>query len=672
MPDSQSCSSCGSALAEVSPVPLCEDCLRATSRDFGRGTLDESIPGIVPPTESVDGRPTVDFVPAPADGIAPAEADEPEETGFRALSGWEQAQIGELGRRGYRVRAKIGDGGFGVVFLAVDAAERIVAVKMLHAMLCQDRYRQRFAVEANALTRLSDPGLVQLFHFDVSAPDPMLVMEYVPGGTLAKKLRTQPVFAADEAAEAIRQLATVVHKVHEAGVVHRDIKPSNILIDAEGRMKLGDFGLAKRLDRDDDLTPTGRGIGGTPEYSAPEQFRASGDCDGRADIYALGATLYRLLTGRPVFERGQDGDFVAVVMRVISDPPVPPRKLQPSIPRELEAVCLKCLAKSPTDRYHTAGDLADDLRAWQTGAMTKARPRSLAARAWGHAKRVPKFPVAMILIALLGLGAAFIMLNKGDPHSESEVLAALQRQYDSEGRLDLQGPTGRPRWHRWDMGGSVLTDSPLSDQACSFEALDYCALVLYPHAPSEHFLLSGEARIAVSRADDHPYAGFFHAAQSTKPPGDENAMVYSFVGLQFGDGPATQENRRMRFFDFHFLRSPGQPPGSFKNGLGDLPFVPSATLPGPWRKFEIEVWPDKVVPRIVLGDTRQDFHMASPRGVLDAETFRESASECNRQFQGNPNFKGLTAPKWDPRGAIGVWAHQAAVDFRNVSLIRQP
>ena len=677
MPSSKSCLECGLALANESQLTLCPTCLRATGKIADDHTLLELIQETSPTKSSADREPTVDFIPSSAP-VLHIDLKPFRDPRFATFTAWEQAQIVELARRGYRVQSKLGDGGFGVVFLAIDSAERLVAVKMLHAALTEDRYRQRFAIEANALSLLDDPALVKLYHYDVSGPDPMLVTEYVPGGTMAKQLHGRGVFAPAEAAEAIRQLAEVVHKVHEAGLVHRDIKPSNILIGADGRYKLGDFGLAKRLDRDDDLTPTGRSIGGTPEYSAPEQFRSSGDCDGRADIYALGATFYRLLTGKPIFERAGDGDFVAIILRVLSEEPAPPRKLRPEIPRDLEAVCLKCLAKNPTERYRTAADLAVDLQAWQTGADGMiARPSTLVQRLWRRVRRVPKFPVAMVLVALLGLGAAFLMMTKDEEAKpEPDVLAVMQKELEADGKVTLVGETGRPRWHRWDMGGSLLADSLAGEKACSFEALDTCALALYPRAPCEHFSILGQIRIATTRggaADgEHPFSGFYCGGRSLENPDNTGASVYSHLGFQYEEGPSAGANKRIRFSSFHFLRASGKLADQSKFGLGNLPFTPSATLPGPWREFEIEVRADRVIPRLVTGEVKLDFLVANRRGVIDSTAVREAVGEFNGVLLRDPTWSGTAVSDWDPNGAIGVWAYKSAVDFKNVSLVRLP
>lgn len=671
MTSSKSCSECGLALANESQLTLCPTCLRATGKIADDHTLLELIQEIAPTKSSEDREPTVNLIPS-SFPILHFELNPFRDPRFATFTAWEQAQIVELDRRGYRVQSKLGDGGFGVVFLAVDSAERLVAVKMLHAALTEDRYRQRFAIEANALSLLDDPALVKLYHYDVSGPDPMLVTEYVPGGTLAKQLHGRGVFDRVEAAEAIRQLAEVVHKVHEAGIVHRDIKPSNVLIGADGRYKLGDFGLAKRLDRDDDLTPTGRGIGGTPEYSAPEQFRSSGDCDGRADIYALGATLYRLLTGKPVFERKGDGDFVAVILRVLSEEPLPPRKLRPEIPRALEAVCLKCLAKNPTDRYRTAAHLAADLQAWQIGADDMiARPSTLAQRVWSGARRMPKFPVAMVLVALLGLGATFLMMKKDDgPKPAPDVLVVMQKELEADGNVTLVGESGRPRWHRWAIGGPELVESLTGDGANSFEAMDVCALELLPVVPCEHFKLVGQMRFVASKAGaqepDRPFAGLFLGGQESRDA--QGHSLYTLAGQYFGDGPSALADKKIRFKYFRILRQADRAPMKGRVELADLDFQPAAVLPGPWRTFEIEAGAESLIPRSESFDLRP----GSNSGAVDRGLLAMAIASDDRILRKNPAIAGLVTPAWNHKTALGLWAYRAGVDFRNVSLIRLP
>src|SRR5262249_32335435 len=164
----------------------------------------------------------------------------------------------------------------------------------------------------------------------------------------------------------VEKLAGAVEAAHRVGVLHRDIKPGNVLLDADGTPKLTDFGLAKRLDRDEGLTHTGSVLG-TPGYMPPEQASGSKELTAAADVYALGATLYALLIGQPPFVGKNSVD---TIQKVLHDDPRPPRAVRPEIPRDLEAVCLKCLDKNPAKRYSSAQALADDLGRWREGQST--------------------------------------------------------------------------------------------------------------------------------------------------------------------------------------------------------------------------------------------------------------------------------------------------------------
>ena len=216
----------------------------------------------------------------------------------------------------------------------------------------------RFLLEAESVAALEHPHIVRVFAFGEHGGHPYLAMEFLPGGTLAERIKTNGPLPAKDATELVAKLAAAVAHAHSRGVVHRDIKPLNVLLTAEGEPRLTDFGLAKVGRADQNLSVTGQVLG-TPAYMAPEQ--AAGkvhEVGTAADVYALGAVLYDVLTGRPPFV----GDSAAVTLqKVLTEEPQRPRKLNASIPRDLETICLKCLEKDPAKRYPTAQALADDL-----------------------------------------------------------------------------------------------------------------------------------------------------------------------------------------------------------------------------------------------------------------------------------------------------------------------
>jgi eukaryotic-like serine/threonine-protein kinase len=267
---------------------------------------------------------------------------------------------------------ELGRGGMGVVFEARQRSlNRTVALKMvLRGELASESDRTRFRAEAEAAARLVHPNIVQVYEFGAVAGQPYFAMQYVAGPTLARRLAEGPL-PPREAASLVASIARAVDHAHKNGVLHRDLKPANVLLSTEP--KITDFGLAKIVDAASSLTQTGAIIG-TPSYMAPEQARAEKQLTPAADVYALGAILYECLTGRPPFQAASALD---TLMLVLEQDVVPPRLLNPGVPRDLETVCLKCLEKTPSRRYPSAADLATDLESFANGERVAARPSGL-------------------------------------------------------------------------------------------------------------------------------------------------------------------------------------------------------------------------------------------------------------------------------------------------------
>ncbi len=272
---------------------------------------------------------------------------------------------------GYEILAEIGRGGMGVVYKARQLkANRIVALKMIlsggHAGIEE---QSRFRSEIETTAHLKHPGIVQVYEVGEHAGLPYFSMEFCEGGSLANKTRGQQLRPM-AAAALVERIARAVEAAHLAGIVHRDLKPGNIMMTEDGTPKVGDFGLAKRLDTKSDATRTGA-IMGTPNYMAPEQASGKTKTVGpAADVYALGVVLYELLAGRPPF----DADTIAEqLMLVTQNAPPPFEEFRKDVPSDLETICLKCLAKDPAHRYATAGQLAEDLRRLQDGETISAR-----------------------------------------------------------------------------------------------------------------------------------------------------------------------------------------------------------------------------------------------------------------------------------------------------------
>ena len=265
----------------------------------------------------------------------------------------------------YEIERELGRGGMGVVFQARQISlNRPVALKMILAgQLADETDVKRFYTEAEAAANLDHPGIVPIFEVGQHEGQHYFSMGFIEGRSLAQRLTEGPL-PPREAADLMARVADAIDFAHQRRVIHRDLKPGNILLDPNGNPRVSDFGLAKRLQSDSGLTGSGQ-IMGTPSYMPPEQARGDrGEVGPAADVYALGATLYALVTGRPPFQAATAMD---IVLQVLSDEPVPPRRLNASVPLDLETICLKCLQKEPARRYASAADLAADLRRFSGG-----------------------------------------------------------------------------------------------------------------------------------------------------------------------------------------------------------------------------------------------------------------------------------------------------------------
>jgi WD40 repeat protein/serine/threonine protein kinase len=384
----------------------------------------------------------------------PSSQDEEGPTGSTGGADWPAIS-------GYEILGELGHGAMGVVYKARQVKPpRLVALKMVRAGAhASEQELARFLAEAEAVARLQHPNIVQIHEVGEHHGQPFFSMEHCPGGSLARKLSGTPLPAA-QAARLVEVLAHALHAAHQTRVIHRDLKPANVLLVPSERPeavalgvgpgpvqrfepKVTDFGLAKRLDVESGGATQPGAIIGTPSYMAPEQATGSTKEIGTAaDVYALGAVLYECLTGRPPFRAATPLD---TIFQVLSDEPVPPRRLQAKAPRDLETICLKCLRREPSNRYATAEALADDLRRFLGRRPIQARPVG----SWEHgvkwARRRPAVAalVAVSTLAVIGgLAAAGALWHNAEARAAAVLqLAAAQKELDErKGRLDtLEG-----------------------------------------------------------------------------------------------------------------------------------------------------------------------------------------------------------------------------------------
>jgi WD40 repeat protein/predicted Ser/Thr protein kinase len=340
----------------------------------------------------------------------------------------------------YELLEELGRGGMGVVYRARQRGlGRLVAVKVVLAgQFAAAAEVRRFRLEAENTARLDHPHIVPLYEVGEHDGLPFFSMKLVEGGSLAQHLG-RFVGEPRRAAELLAAVAEAVHHAHRHGILHRDLKPANILLDADGRPHVTDFGLAKRLagaggaPGEGGLTQSGA-IVGTPGYLAPEQARGeSKRLTTAADVYALGAILYELLTGRPPFQAETGAD---ALLQVLQAEPAPPSRLRPGLPRDLEVICLKCLSKEPDRRYATAHDLADDLRRWLRGEPVQARPAGPAERLRRWCRRNPA-------LALATAGFALALLLGQATTAWQWWRASRERQRADDARGDAEREAGK-------------------------------------------------------------------------------------------------------------------------------------------------------------------------------------------------------------------------------------
>jgi serine/threonine protein kinase len=309
----------------------------------------------------------------------------------------------------YVLVQQVGFGGGGVVYRAWQRSlRRFVALKVLHEREQQDR--DRATREAQLAARLSHPHIVPIYEVGEHRGHQYLTMKLI-AGLAVSKVKVGPA----RAAALMREVAEAVEHAHQAGIVHRDLKPHNLLLEEGGHVWVTDFGLARQKGGGSTIT-VGAAVMGTPAYMSPEQARGE-RCDERSDVYALGATLYELLTGRPPFA-GETA--LAILVQQLRSDPVPPRRVNPKVPAELETIALAAMAKAPERRYRSAHAMADDLRRHLAGEPIRARPPRWPTVVLKWARRHRLVTTALAALAASAVVFALYVVNVARARREAE------------------------------------------------------------------------------------------------------------------------------------------------------------------------------------------------------------------------------------------------------------
>jgi serine/threonine-protein kinase len=623
----ETCVRCRSTEGDLDASGICHAC-RAKETPAGTGTVQSLPPD---PNDRTASNP-IDFeATRSADG----------NVGFDHFPSY------TLSFSNYDLHEIIGRGGMGIVYRATQKiVNRVVALKVLAgAGDLDDRQKYRFKGEAESLGRARHPGIVQIYDVGEENGRPFFSMEYVPGGTLARTVKGEGRVAPRRAAGLIAAVARAVDAAHAVGVIHRDLKPSNILLAADGTPRVADFGLAVLTDRDSRVTNTGALLG-TPSYMSPEQAAGKKeDVTVRTDVYALGATLYELLTGQPPFKADTT---VATAVKVMNDPVVPPSHFNPKVPASLEAVCLKCLCKPQQDRYPTAAALADDLDAFAADRPVAAKP---AARPpTGRKKRLALFGLVPFAI-VLGMFAVW----DRDPKKR------IERDLAAGKEVELVGHTGLPKWHRWETG-EVPFDMTLTSEGClAFQSQMQTALTLCDHPPTDEYHVVVNVKHIRLGSGEGSYCGLYtFSGDVTSGDGivvrrRVNAYYSDFNPVKYMKLQGGEELWVTKGEELHPIRCP-------------LPSInispPEARNSPPWRTIVMSV--DAVGVRTYWKDANGWIEIPPSE---DPDHTRTLFAEALKKQYG-PNAP--SQPAWLPHGSIGILLNNGTAAFRDIVIRPKP
>jgi serine/threonine-protein kinase len=539
-------------------------------------------------------------------------------------------------------------GGMGVVYRARDTRlGRIVALKMIRSgVLASADEVRRFKREAEAAALLNHPNIIKIYDVNQQDGQHFFTMPYAAGGNLAANLAsitTNP----RAAVTLVGKVARAVQHAHDADILHRDLKPANVLLDERGEPLVADFGLAKFIDANAEMSQSAEQLG-TPAYMAPEQAAGRmGRVTNRTDVWALGVLLYELLTGKRPF-LGHSKEELSRRIRTLE--PARPRSLRRTLDRNLETVVLKCLEKDPARRYDSAAALADDLDRWLRGEPVLARPRSWPVRAWRSVRPHRSGLATAFLMGLLAVTTVVFWQalktrdNSDPPDPMADALKEMEEDLDAGRPVRMIGDNGPPRWHRYRFGAGNLASEGDGDGGVALSSQEDCYLELCPDPRCESYDFL--AQVKHDKGIEGVVGVYFQAEEhniGAKP--DLFVATLSFDEL----------GRDVGHVRYKLVRTRESTPEKAAR-LSDGKFQAAR---GTWREIKIEVRPAEV--RAFFGGKR----LAVPKPVMVAQQIKDGL--LDEDWPAN-----RAAPAFSHRGGLGLFVYQASGSFRRVQVVPRP